>query len=221
MEVIGSDGLIYDVDEEDLEGDVLGYGGPMGDFEGDTDVDVEGYDDDDDLEGDVIGARRRRRRRRRRAARRRRGGVIHVRQPGWRRSQLAPGVIAPDQGMLTLPLAGLQGQQFTAAIPNIVFAGQTQKPFRGERLLVAVVRTGATAVGRLLGLVFAGTDLQQLDVARLDVEQLGDPGAFGVRLAMKPVQPGVLMRIDVTLSAPLTEPDTIDVYMQLMGRAVH
>lgn len=210
MEVIGEDGYVYEVDDEDLaEGDVLGYAGPMGDFEGDTDA-------EDDLEGDVIGARRRRRRRKHG-----RHAIARVRKPGWRRSQMAPGVIAPDQGLLVLPMAGTVGNQFTSAINTITFEGQVQKPFRGERLLVSVVRTGTTAVGRLQCLLFAGTDLQQLDVTQFDAEVVGDPNAFGVRLAMKPVQPGVFMRAIVTLSVPLTSPDTIDATFQIMGRNLH
>lgn len=208
MEVIGEDGFVYEVDDDDLEGDVLGYAGPMGDYEGDTET-------DEDIDGDVIGARRRRRRRHKRHA------IARVRKPGWRRSQMAPGVIAPDQGLLVLPMAGTAGQQFSSTLNQITFQGQTQKPFRGERLLVSTVRTGTSATGRLLAQLFAGTDLQQLDVTQFDAEQVGDPNAFGVRLTMKPVQPGVFMRLIVTLSTPLTTTDTIDAYVQLLGRNIH
>lgn len=208
MEVIGQDGYVYEVDDDELEGDVLGYAGPMGDYEGETEA------DEYELEGDVVGRRRRRRRHKRHA-------IARVRKPGWRRSQMAPGVIAPDQGLLVLPMAGVQGQQFTSLLNQITFEGQVQKPFRGERLLVTVVRTGTTAVGRLLAQLFVGTDLQQLDVAQFDAEQVGDPNAFGVRLAMKPCQPGVFIRLIVTLSAALTSPDTIDGYVSIMGRNLH
>lgn len=217
MEVIGEDGYTYEIDEDELEGDVmgdiLGYAGPMGDYEGDAESEI---DYDDDGEPVLVGARRKRRRVRKKRGRR----LVQVRKPGWRRSQLAPGVIAADQGMLVLPMAGVQGQQFTSAINQIEFRGQVQKPFRGERLLVSTVRTGITAVGRLLAQFFVGTDLQQLDVAAFDAEQIGDPNAFGVRMANKPCQPGVFIRLICTLSAPLTSPDTIDTYVSLMGRYI-
>jgi len=220
MEVIGEDGTVYDIEDVqgDIMGDIMGYAGPMGDFEGDAEADIEGAEIDYDDEGNPIIVGRGRRRRRRRHHRGRR--VVRVHKPGWRSSQVAPGVIAPDQGMLVLPMAGIQGQQFTSVLNQIEFRGQVQKPFRGERLLVSTVRTGTTAVGRLMSQLFVGTDLQQLDVAPFDAEQVGDPNAFGVRMAQKPCQPGVFIRLIVTLSAALTSPDTIDAYVSLMGRNI-
>jgi hypothetical protein len=143
---------------------------------------------------------------------------VQVQRPNWRNGQLAPGVIAPDQGMLPLPMGN-----FTFNLSNQIFTfqGQLQKPFRGERLLVTTVRTGTTAVGRLLGQIFVGTDLSALDIAPLDLEQIGAPGAFGVRLTMKPAQPGVFIRIVTTLSSALTTTDTIFASVQLLGRNVH
>lgn len=213
FEVIGDyeDDDDEDDDEDDVEGSILGYAGPMGDYEGETDI--IGYDD---LGEPVVGARRRRRRRRRRKRPR-----LALRKSGWRRRQLAPGVIAPDQGMLILPLNGTVGNQFTAAIQQITFQGQLQKPFRGERLLVTTVRTGATAVGRLSSLLWVGTDLQQIDINGFDAEQVGAPAAFGVRLTMKPAQPGVFIRLVSTLTVALAGADTIDATISLLGRAVH
>lgn len=214
FEVIGDDdddveGDVMGDDDDDVEGDVMGYGGPMGDYEGSSAI--VGYD----AYGEplIVGARRRRR------VVRRRG--VSVRKPNWRRSQLAPGVIAPDQGLLVLPLAGTVGNQFTAAINQITFQGQLQKPFRGERLLVTTVRTGASAVGRLSSLLWVGTDLQQIEIQGFDAEQIGAPGAFGVRLAIKPAQPGVFIRLVSTLTAVLAGADTIDATVSILGRAVH
>jgi hypothetical protein len=212
FEVIGDD-------DEDIEGgdvmggDVMGYAGPMGDYEGSALV---GYDEYG--EPIVVGARSGRRL----PVRRRRGRTaISVQKPGWRGSQLAPGVIAPDQGMLTLPLQGIPSATFALAVQAITFQGQVQKPFRPERLLVTTVRTGPTAVGRLLANMFVGTDLQQLDVQAVDIEQLGDPAAFGVRLAMKPCQPGVFIRLVTVLSNAIAGADTIFTTIQILGRAVH
>lgn len=185
--------------DDEIDGDVMGdvMGGQM---------EVVGYDD----EGYpiVVGAR----------ARRRGVSRVQVQRPNWRNGQLAPGVIAPDQGMLPLPMGNFT---FALAAQTFTFQGQLQKPFRGERLLVTTVRTGASAVSRLLGQIFVGTDLSALDIAPVDLEQIGAPGAFGVRLTMKPAQPGVFIRIVTTLSSPLAGADTIFASVQLLGRNVH
>jgi hypothetical protein len=142
-------------------------------------------------------------------------------KPGWR-SQLAPGVIQPDEGMIPLPLVGNIGSNtFTAAVNQITFQGTLQKPFRGERLLVSTVRTGASAIGRLLTLLFVGTDLQLADINGIDIELVGQAGAFGTRLTMKAAEPGVLVRFQSTLSTALAGTDTILVSMMLLGRVVH
>jgi hypothetical protein len=194
-------------DDDDVQGDVMGYGGPMGGYGGSSQV--VGYDD----EGYpiVVG-------RARGARRPQQGGMVQLRKPDWRQSQVAPGVIAPDQGMLSLPMGNFT---FALAAQTNTFTGQLQKPFRGERLLVTTVRTGASSVGRLLGQIFVGTDLAALDVPPVDLEQLGAANAFGVRLTMKPAQPGVFIRIVTTLSTPLAGADTIFTTIQLLGRLVH
>lgn len=214
--VMGEGWSDYDIEGEDYDEDVEGYAGPMGDYETSA---VVGYDEFG--EPIVVGRRRGRRRGRRPGRRRGRRRGIVVAKPRWRSAQLAPGVIAPDQGLLPLPLDGVGGSQFTAAIPQITFQGQIQKPFRGERLLVSTVRTGATAVGRLISQFFVGTDLQQLDVPGFDAEQVGSPAAFGVRLTMKPAQPGVFIRLIATATPAPGGVDTIDAYVTLLGRLVH
>jgi hypothetical protein len=206
FEVIGDD---EDEIDGDVMGDVMGYAGPMGNYEGDAQIvghDDEGYPI---VVGKSAAAQRRARANKAR---------IQVTRPGWRRGQLAPGVIAPDQGLLPLPLGNVT---FALANQIFTFTGQVQKPFRGERLLVTTVRTGASATGRLLGQIFVGTDLSQLDVAPVDLEQLGASNAFGVRLTMKPMQPGVFLRIITTLSNPLLSTDTIFATAQILGRNVH
>src|SRR5262245_30271520 len=109
---------------------------------------------------------------------------------------------------------------FALALQIFTFQGQIQKPFRAERLLVTTTRTGASATGRLLGQLFVGTDLSQLDIAAVDLEQLGASNAFGVRLTMKPAQPGVFLRIPTTLSSALAGADTIFATVQWLGRNV-
>lgn len=188
--------------DEDVQGDVMGYGGPMGDYDGGAQV----VGHDDNGYPVVVG---------RRAPR---GHAVAVHRPGWRRGQLAPGVIAPDQGLLTLPMGNFT---FALAAQTNTFQGQVQKPFRGERWLIRVVRTGASAIGTILAQLFVGTDLAMLDVSPVDLESLANPQAFGVRMTMKPAQPGVFIRAVCTLSSALASTDTISVSLQLLGRNIH
>lgn len=183
-----------DGDVQTTTGDVMGYG---------SGVTVLGYDEDGNA---VVGRRGGRRK-----------PIVQLTKPPWRGSQLAPGVIAPDEGLEPLPMGNFT---FVLAAQTNTFQGQIQKPFRAERLLVTTVRTGASAVGRLLGQLFVGTDLSQLDIASVDLEQLGAANAFGVRLTMKPAQPGVFLRIPTTLSAALAGADTIFATVQWLGRNV-
>jgi hypothetical protein len=216
FEVIGADESDYEIDGEDddevegsVMGSIMGYAGPMGDYEGSAVVGVDEYG-----EPIVVGKRRHRRRKTRRH------GIV-VAKPKWRAGQLAPGVIAPDQGLLPLPMNADNSGTFDATHLTLTFEGQIQKPFRGERLLVETVRTGTSAVGRLISQLFVGTDLQQLDVPGFDAEAVGNPTAFGVRLTMKPAQPGVFVRLVTVLSAPVTGTDTIFASVTILGRNVH
>lgn len=197
FEVIGEED---DVDG-DVMGDVMGY-----DPVPSQGAQVVGYDDDG--YPIVVGRGKVRRRR----------PMVQLAKPPWRDSQLAPGVIAPDQGMLSLPMGSFT---YVAAAQVFTFTGQVQKPFRGERLLVTTVRTGTTATGRIMGQIFVGSDLAALDVPQVDIEQLGQPTAFGVRMAMKPAQPGVFIRIVTTLSGAVGGTDSIFCTVQLLGRNIH
>lgn len=144
-------------------------------------------------------------------------------KPGWR-AQLAPGLPVPDEGLVPLTLSGLSGSPpgtFTAAIPTMTFQGQLQKPYRPERLLVSSVRTGASSTGRLLTVLYVGTDLQQADITGWDAELIGQPGAFGTRLTCKAAEPGVFIRAVVTLSGALAGGDTIFANYTFLGRIVH
>lgn len=144
-------------------------------------------------------------------------------RPNWR-NQLAPGVIQPDEGMVPLTLTGQQGSPagtFTATVSTITFQGQLQKPYRAERLLCSTVRTGASAVGRLLTVLYVGTDLQQAEITGWDAELVGAATAFGTRLTCKAAEPGVFIRAVVTLSSALTGTDTIFANLTFMGRIIH
>jgi hypothetical protein len=142
-------------------------------------------------------------------------------RPDWR-EQMAPGVIMPDEGMVPLPLSPqANGGFFDTTFNQITFQGQLQKPFRPERLLVSTVRNGASSVGRLLTQLFVGTDLQGGDITQWDAELIGQANAFGTRMTCKAAEPGVLVRMIVSLSQPVTGTDTVFATMTWLGRIIH
>jgi len=145
-------------------------------------------------------------------------------KPNWR-DQLAPGVIQPDEGMVPLPMtaqAGSPAGTFTSTLPAITFQGQLQKPFRAERVLVSVVRTGTDATGRLLTQFFVGTDLQGAEIAGWDIELVGQANSFGTRLTAKAAEPGVLIRFVITLSNVMTvTTSSIFATILVLGRIIH
>ncbi len=172
-----------------------------------------------DVDGDVLGEE---------VVGRRGGRYLKLMgKPSWRAGQLAPGVMAPDEGMVPLTMtaqsgAGVGGTgTFTSTLASINWLGRMQKPYRAERFLISVVRTGATAVGRLIGQFFVGVDLQQATITGFDLELLGAATAFGTRMTLVQAPPGVEITIQVTLTSALTSPDTILAFMGFMGRVIH
>jgi hypothetical protein len=209
MDVVGDD-----IDGDDVDGDVMGD--VMGDLDGDEPEIIVG----------AIAVNPRTGRRRvvkagRGLARPARNTIALPAKPGWRKNQVAPGVQAPAEGMVPLPLVGIPGMTFTSTVTQITFRGQVQEPFRPERLLCSVVRTGATAAGpRVMGQLFVGTKLQQAQIAAFDIELVGTANAFGVRLTCQQVEPGVFVDLQCTLSGGLTAPDTILVSPLFLGRVI-
>lgn len=150
--------------------------------------------------------------------------MVPVSRPSWRGGQLAPGVMAPDEGMVPLgmkPDAGTPPGTFALATQNMNFVGRLQKPFRAERLLVSTVRNSTTAVGRLLGQFFVGVDLNQATLQGVDVELYGAATAFGTRLTLLQAPPGVEITVPIVIAPALTGTDTIFATIQWSGRIVH
>jgi hypothetical protein len=150
--------------------------------------------------------------------------IVPPAKPEWRSGDLAHGVQQPDEGLLPMPLSGAGGTNvFTATVPNITFESQVQKPYRAERMVFIVTRTGASAAAlRAQGQIFVGTDLQQGELGLLDFESLGAPTAFGFRLSLTPASPGVFLRLQTQLvGGALTGTDTIAINCYFLGRVIH
>lgn len=186
---------------DDLEGEMLGE--LLG-------IDTMG----DELDGmDTVGARRRHRRRR---------AFQLMRRPDWRRGQIAPGVQAPREGLEPLPLVADNGTgTFSATTTTLNFRARPQRPFRAERLLAQVFRTGASAAGvaAVTTGIFIGTTLQQLQIGNFNLEFFS-PTAFGVRLDLSPAEPGIDIAIGTALTGALAGTDTLNVQLLFLGRSI-
>lgn len=140
--------------------------------------------------------------------------------PQWMGRQVAPGVQDLDEDLVPIELTpDTNGGVFTAATPvTITFFGRVQKPFQGERLLTTVVPTGASAAGaRLLGIPYVGIDPQVAQIRPVNLSNFV-AAAFGVRMKMKPVQPGVDLEIPCQLSVYPTGTDTVFVSITVLGK---
>jgi hypothetical protein len=198
----------------DLDGDVMGD--VMGDLEGDLDGDSEVI-----VGAIAVNPRTGRRRIVKPSRSAGRNMVALPAKPNWRKNQIAPGVQAPSEGMVPLPLVGIPSAAFTASITQITFRGQVQEPFRPERLLCSVTRTGTSATApRVMGQLFVGTKLQQAQIAAFDIELVGTANAFGVRLTCQQVEPGVFVDLQCYLSSAVTGSDTILVSPMFLGRVI-
>jgi hypothetical protein len=134
------------------------------------------------------------------------GHPIH--SPQWRPMN-APGSPPLGEGHVPLPLnpetfGGSWGNTTGGGAPagtTIIFSSRPQKPFKTSRLLIRGTKSGATAVGNMIGQVFVGTDLQQGEVGNIDLESIGAGNAFDTWISFKQAEPGVWIRVLATLTA--------------------
>jgi hypothetical protein len=121
--------------------------------------------------------------------------------------------------MPLIPQAG--NGVFTAALATINFSARPQRPFRGERLIAQVIRTGASAAAAFAVTtgIFVGVTLQQLQIGNFNIEFF-TANAFGVRLSMSPAEPGVDITMPVSLTAALAGADTLAVQLILLGSSI-
>lgn len=139
--------------------------------------------------------------------------------PQWFRGySKVPG--ASDASQLMSPL-GLGVGTLTNAVSSVVLQAQPQRPFRGERLIVDLARTaGAAVVPVRISEFKIGENSQLVGSGALPAEAF-DPAAFGVRLAMSPSAPGivVLLRLETDVGA-VPAGEAISVTAAIIGRAL-
>lgn len=154
------------------------------------------------------------------------GHPIH--SPSWRPMN-APGSPPLGEGHVPMPLnpetfTGTWGGTGTAFAPSgtqITFSARPQKPFKTARLIVNSTKVGASAVGRLVGEIFVGTDLQQGELGNIDLESIGAATAFDTWLSLKQAEPGVWIRVQSTLTAFPTGTDFESFNVVAIGHYLH
>lgn len=145
--------------------------------------------------------------------------VMFPPQPAWR-PQLAPGVPIPGLGQQPLPLTpSANNGIFALAFQTLTFSARPQAPFRAERLMVTVRRTGAAGVILQANSLFIGRNNQLVQTGPFDIEFFA-PTAFDTRLALDAAEPGIDVSITVTANPAIAGADTIAVSMMLLGQAI-
>lgn len=149
----------------------------------------------------------------------------HVQSPPWR-PMMAPGSPPLGEGHVPMPLnaetfGGTWGAGGAPAGTTITFSARPQKPFKASRVLIRPTKSGATAIGNLIGQVFVGTDLQQGELGNIDLESLGAGGSFDTWISFKQAEPGVWVRVQATLTAFPTAPDFETYTVTAIGHYLH
>ena len=151
-----------------------------------------------------------------------------IHSPPWR-PMVAPGSPPLGEGHVPLPLnaetfGGMWGNTTgggAGAGATITFSSRPQKPFKMARLLIRPTKSGATAIGNLVGQVYIGTDLQQGEVGNIDLESLGAANAFDTWVSFKQAEPGVWIRVQATLTAFPTGTDFQTYTVTGIGHYLH
>lgn len=144
---------------------------------------------------------------------------LNQRLPSWfQGASRVPG--SSDQAQLMSPL-GLGVGTLTNAVNVVTLAAQPQRPFRGERLVVSALRTaGASVVPVRLSEFKIGENSQLVGQGALPVEAFA-PDAFGVRLAMSPSAPGIVINLRFeTDVAAVPAGESVTIIAAIIGRAV-
>jgi len=175
---------------------------------------LEGYDFDDlqgsGLEGydadEILGALAKK------------GGLAL--KKGWMPRPFAPGVPKIGPRLQPLPFTVTTFAAGTAAGTVQQVTADTQKPFRGERLVVVLDRSaGAAAVGINISRIQVGVDLQQAGIGQVPAAAFGAT-AVGVRMVADANEPGVRVAIDYTNIIAVPAGESVSVSTVWFGRTL-
>ncbi len=151
-----------------------------------------------------------------------------IHSPPWR-PMMAPGSPPLGEGHVPMPLNpetfnGTWGNTAGGGAPagtRITFSARPQKPYKTARIIVRATKSGATAIGNLVGQLFVGSDLQQGELGDIDLESIGAANAFDTWVSFKQAEPGVWIRVQATLTAFPTGTDFETYTITAIGHYLH
>lgn len=147
-----------------------------------------------------------------------------ARRPGMnvpRQTQLVPSIPGvPAAGMRLQPL-GLGATAFTATSGTLLqLQASPQRPFMGQRMILDITRTGATATGLVtVSRLDVGTDNQLVGSGAISAAAFAS-GAFDANVRFAPATPGVNITVQLNISAAPTGTDRVDVGATIFGTTV-
>jgi len=129
-----------------------------------------------------------------------------------------PGV--PNPGIRLQPL-GLGSSAFTAASGTVIaLVARPQRPFKGQRLLIDITRTGASATGLVtITRLDVGTGNQLVSSGSLTAGGFAAT-AFDVNLQLDPAVPGIDITVQFAISVAPAGPDRVDFAGMILGTAL-
>jgi hypothetical protein len=97
---------------------------------------------------------------------------------------------------------------------------QPQVPFKGNRLVIDIARTGATSTGLVTVTAFSvGIKDQRAGFGAIGAGALSSTGT-DIVIVMDPAGPGVTITLSITISAIPTTTDRVDVNATLFGSGI-
>lgn len=158
-------------------------------------------------------------------ARRRRSGR-GVRMYGQRSTRVPARKLIPDIPGVPMPGARLQplgmgSSAFTAASGAVLaLTARPQRPFKGQRLVVDITRTGATATGLVtITRLDIGTMNQLVSSGSLSASAFAAT-AFDVNLQLDPATPGIDIVVQFAISVAPGAADRVDFSGTIFGTTI-
>ncbi len=151
----------------------------------------------------------------------RRPGMQRGGRPQVPRSSLIPQNPGVPQSGLRLQPLGLGSTSFTATSGTILqLTAAPQKPFKAQRLILDITRTGTTATGLVtVNRIDVGADNMLVaagGVGALPASMFANNGV-DLNVSFSPATPGITIVVQLVISTAPTSPDHVDVAGGMLG----
>lgn len=129
--------------------------------------------------------------------------------------------VAPDAGQVGLDqVMPFPNGTFTSLVTTLNLPAQPQRKFMLSRLVIDTARIGATSTGLVqVTNLTVGAEPQFVNTGSVPVSMFGAT-AVGIHLRANAARPGVVVTLALSLTGPLTAPDTIVVSAAGVGPAL-